>query len=556
MISSKPLPAGKRFDIILVTGDVYVDHPLCGTAVIARTLEARGHSVGIIETPDWTKDADFTRLGEPRLFFGVSSGAIESMLDNYTPMLRRRATDEHKRYVPQKPDRAVIVYANMIRKNFRGVPLVIGGVEASLRRFAHYDYWSDRVRGPIIIDAGADVLVYGNGEHATAEIAKRLDGGRGLDGIEGTCVIRDTVPAGFKLMPSFEDVAADKKRFCEMQMMLNNDMELAQMAGGKCVLQHKCHRYTPWELDAIYELPYSRDVPPHAAHMKGMQFSVVTHRGCIGNCSFCSIALHQGCHIVSRTERSILKEIAQLTKHRDFRGSIDDLGGPSANMYGMDCRRCGGECIRCPSLDRSHARLLRLLRRARQIKGVKHVFVRSGIRYDLAMDSEEYIREIAQHHTSGYLKIAPEHCSEPVLKLMNKSFPGKLEKFVSCFEKASRDAGRKGQCIKYYLIAAHPGSSAKENAQLAAMAKRLGPDAIIQVFTPTPMSLSACMYHTGMDPRTGERVHVAHTFRERKDQKEQLMEAASPKQVHAFRAEFGRRDAKARKPEERRGKHI
>ena len=554
MISTKPLHGGKKFDVILVTGDVYVDHPFCGTAVIARVLEARGYSVGIIEAPDWAKDEDFKRLGEPRLFFGVSSGAIESMLDNYTPMLRRRETDEHKRYVSQKPDRAVIVYSNMIRKNFRRVPLVIGGVEASLRRFAHYDYWSNSVRKPIIMDAGADVLVYGSAEYAVAEIAKRLDHGKTLDGIQGTCVIRDTAPEGFKLMPSFEDVSADKAKFCEMQMMLSNDVDLAQMAAGKCVLQHKAHRCTPWELDAIYELPYTRDIPPNAKYLEGMQFSVVTHRGCIGNCSFCSIALHQGCHVVSRTEQSILMEISRLTKHKDFKGFIDDLGGPSANMYGMDCRRCGGECIRCTSLDRSHAKLLRLLRKARQIKGVRRVFVRSGIRYDLAVDSEEYIREIAQHHTSGYLKIAPEHCSESVLKLMNKSFPGKLEKFVSCFERASREGGRRGQCLKYYLVAAHPGSSAKENTELAAMAKRLGKDAIIQVFTPTPMSMSACMYYTGMDPRTGERIYVPHTFRERKDQKEALMEAASPKQVQAFRAQFGKRDAKAKKPEKRRGR--
>ncbi len=522
MISDKPLPEGKQFDVVIVTGDAYADHPLCGAAVIARTLEANGYSVGIIETPDWMEDGEFTKLGEPRLFFGITAGAMDSMIDNYTPLIKEREEDEHKRYAPKKPDRAVIVYANMIRRNYKKTPMVLGGVEASLRRFAHFDYWSNKLRRSILPETRAEILAYGNAEHAVVEIAKRFDAGEPLDGIEGTCIARKEAPPGFKILPGFDEVAADKKKFCRMQLMLSNDANLAQKTGDKFILQFRSHAYSPSELDRTYELPYSRDIPEKAEYLRGMQFSVVTHRGCIGNCSFCSIALHQGTRIVSRSEESILREIHALVRHKDFKGYVDDLGGPSANMYGMDCRKCGGNCLVCANLDRSHSRLIRLMEKARQIPGVKKIFVRSGIRYDLALESRQYVKEISKHHVSGYLKIAPEHCSPHVLKLMNKHVPGSFKKFVSCYRELNRETG---QTLKYYVIAAHPGSTRVENAELAKFVSSVGRDAIVQTFTPTPMSMSTCMYYTGLDPRTGKPVYVPRGFRDKKDQKFELMMA-------------------------------
>jgi uncharacterized radical SAM protein YgiQ len=522
MISDKSLPEGEQYDVIIISGDAYADHPLCGAAVIARVLESEGYSVGIIDAPDWLEDSEFTKLGEPRLFFGITSGSIDSMIDNYTPLIKEREEDEHKKYAPKKPDRAVIVYANMVRRSFKKTPIVLGGVEASLRRFAHFDYWSNKVRRPILPETRADILAYGNAEHAIVEIAKRLDKGQPLDGIEGTCIARNEAPPGFKIMPSFDEVFADKRKFCRMQLMFSNEANLAQKSGDKFILQYRSHRYTAEELDRVYELPYSREIPEKAEYLKGMQFSVLTHRGCIGNCSFCSIALLQGTRIVSRSEESILREIEKLTKHKDFKGYIDDLGGPSANMYGMDCHECGSNCLVCKNLDRSHSKLIHLMERARQINGVKKIFVRSGIRYDLAIESRQYIKEISRHHISGYLKIAPEHCNPHVLKLMNKYVPSALEKFVSVFREINKDTG---QTLKYYVIAAHPGSTRRENEELKKFIEGVGKDAIIQTFTPTPMSMSTCMYYTGMDPRTGSEIYVPRGFRDKKVQKNVLMMA-------------------------------
>jgi uncharacterized radical SAM protein YgiQ len=525
MISDKPPEKGKQFDVIIVTGDFYADHPMCGAAVIARVLDHAGYSVGIIEAPDWRKDSDFTKLGKPRLFFGVTSGAMDSMLDNYTPLLKKRAEDKYRRYASQKPDRAVLVYTAMIRKNFRGVPVVLGGVEASLRRFAHFDYWSNSMRRSMLLDSRADILAYGNAEYQTLEIAKRLEKNLPLDGIDGTCVVRNVAPDGFRILPTFEEMEKDSEKFCKMQMALTNESGLAQKSGDKFIIQYRAHRYTTEELDRVFELPYSRDIPEKTGYLKGMQFSVVTHRGCIGNCSFCSIALHQGTRIVSRSEKSLLGEIGKISKHKDFKGYVHDLGGPSANMYGMDCINsptCTGNCISCGRLDKSHKKLLALMENARAVKGVKKVFVSSGIRYDIAADCPEYITAISKNHVSGYLKIAPEHCNAHVLKLMNKYFPGKLERFVSIFQRENKGGS---QCIKYYVMTAHPGSSGKENADLAGFVRKTGGNSLVQVFTPTPMSMSTCMYCTGMDPHTGEKLYVPRSFSEKKRQKTEVMHA-------------------------------
>ncbi len=512
---------GKDFDIILVSGDPYADHPLSPVGLIARVLEARGYKVGIIERPDWTSDRDFLKLGRPRLFFGVTSGSIDSCLANYTPLLRRREKDEHAPYSSGKPDRAVIVYCNKIKRLFPGIPIVIGGIEASLRRFAHYDYWENRVRRSILLDSRADILVYGPGELQAIEISSRLDDGQSLEGIRGTAIISRNLPPGFEEIPSYEEVSSEPEKFLQAQRLLANYKGLAQKYANRYVLQYPAPEYTPEILDWIYGLPFTRSIPPDYPELEMGKFSIVTHRGCLGRCSFCSLSLHQGDRIVSRSEESILEEIRRLTQHPDFKGYIDDLGGPTANMYGMDCHRCQrGFCLTCKKLDRSHRRLINLLRRARQIPGVKKIFVRSGIRYDLALSSPEYVKELVTHHVSGLLKIAPEHVSPKVLRLMNKS-EVPVEEFRRLFQKLT---GEPKQHLKYYFMVAHPGSTMKEAEELAVYIKKLEaegekPVEGVQIFTPTPMTRSTCMYYTGRDPETGQPVYVPRTFEEKKAQK-------------------------------------
>ncbi len=519
---------GSDFDIILVTGEPYADHPLSGVGVIARVLDAEGFKVGIISKPDWKHDDDFTRLGRPRLYFGISSGSIDSLLVNYTALKRSRAEDPHRPYHSGIPDRAVLVYANKVRQLFPGAVTVIGGIEASLRRFAHYDYWEDKVRRSLLLDSRADILVYGPGEKQAVEIAKRLEVGRDLDGIKGTCIVRPEVPDGFAVMPSFEEVSADGLKFCDMQNMLSNRKRLAQGYAGRYVLQYEAPAYTSKDLDRIYGLPFSRRIPKDYPELELGRFSIVTHRGCVGGCSFCSLALHQGDRIVSRSEGSILDEIRRLARHPEFKGVIDDLGGPTANMYGMECAApCEtGDCLSCAKFDKSHKRLIRLMRKAGEVPGVKKVFVRSGVRYDLAVESPEYVKELAEHHVSGLLKIAPEHVSERVLRLMNKAGEGSaaLERFRSLFQKFSR--GKK-QHLKYYFMVGHPGTGEKEARELEAAVRTLEaggekPVEGVQIFTPTPMTRSTCMYWTGLEPRSRKPVHVPKTYAEKKAQRRRL----------------------------------
>ncbi|MBM3310459.1 MAG: YgiQ family radical SAM protein [Candidatus Aminicenantes bacterium] len=515
---------GSGFDVILVSGEPYVDHPLSGAGVIARVLDAKGYRVGVIEHPDWKGEKDFKKFGAPRLYFGLTSGSIDSLLVNYTPLKRRREKDEHAPYKSAMPDRAVLVYANKVRALFPGVPIVLGGIEASLRRFAHYDYWDNAVRRSLLLDSRADILVYGPGEKQAVEVARRLERGEDLRGVAGTCVVRRDMPPGFEELPSAEEVTSDRGAFCRAQNAFSNRRRLAQRHAGRFVLQYPMPDDTPADLDGIYGLPFDRRIPAGFPEFKMAQFSVVTHRGCLGFCSFCSLALHQGGRVVSRSEDSILDEIRRLTKHPDFKGSVDDLGGPTANMYGMDCQEaCEGACVTCRNLDRSHGRLIRLMRKAREIPGVKKVFVRSGIRYDLAMESEDYLRELSEHHLSGRLKVAPEHVAPGVLRLMNKETKP-LEEFRRLFAKINR--GR-AQHLQYYFMVAHPGCGPKEAEALAREVRRLGregdkPVEGVQVFTPTPMTVSTCMYHTGVDPATGEEVHVPRTFQEKKAQKRLL----------------------------------
>jgi uncharacterized radical SAM protein YgiQ len=516
---------GSGFDIILVSGEPYADHPLSPVGMIARVLDAEGFKVGVIECPDWKGQADFLKLGRPRLFFGVTSGSIDSLLVNYTPLKRERAVDPNAPFRSRLPDRAVIVYANRIRELHKGARIVLGGIEASLRRFAHYDYWGDDVRRSILLDTRADVLVYGPGEIQAVEIARRLDRGEPLDGVRGTCVIRAEPPDGAVVIPSFEEVRDDKSLFCEAQKRLTNRKTIAQKHANRFVVQYPSPDYTPADLDRVYGLPFTRRIPEGFPELGMARFSVQTHRGCVGRCSFCALSLHQGDRIVSRSEASILEEIRRMTKHPEWKGIVDDLGGPTANMYGLD----GASVVA------AHRRLISLMRAARKVPGVKKVFVRSGIRYDLALESPEYVRELARHHVSGLLKIAPEHVSESVLKLMNKSGGRrKLEAFRKLFAEATEeDRGRapdrrvRPRHLKYYFMIAHPGTTDKEARELADYVRALErsgekPVEGVQIFTPTPMTRSTCMYHTGMDPITGEPVYVPRPYAEKKAQKRLL----------------------------------
>lgn len=491
------------YDIIFITGEKHFDHPFCGTAILKRLLEKNGYSVGIIEKPQ--KAADVKKHGSPNLFFAITSGSIDSMLRNYTPLKKKRELD----YVP---DRAVIVYSNWVKQHFKDSRLVLGGTEASLRRFVHYDYWDNNLRKPILFDSRADILAYGASEKQILEIAKRLSNKRDLNGIPGTCVLSRELPKGFKELPTFNEVKK-KERFCDMHNRLSITENLAQKIDNRYVLQYKSPVYTSKDLDEYYELPFTRRVPDE---MKGFEFSIITHRGCIGNCNFCSIRLTQGDKIISRSEKSIIKEIGRITRMPHFKGNIDNLAGPSAEMYGMDCHKCEKNCIDCKKLDTSNKAYINLLKKARRVKGVKNVFIRSGIRHDLC--SPELIREVAQKHVSGQVRIAPEHVNKKVLQAMNKD-RGNWKDFVKEFRKYN-----KKDRITYYFITAHPASGMVEAKELAKELKKINFTDDVQVFTPSPMTTSTCMYYTSMDPKTKKKLYVPYSYREKKIQKRILYE--------------------------------
>ncbi|HNZ60688.1 MAG TPA: YgiQ family radical SAM protein [Methanofastidiosum sp.] len=511
---------GKNFDIILITAEYHDDHPLSPSGIISRVLESKGYKIGIIEKPV-TKE-DYLKLGTPKLFFGVTSGSIDSMLHNYTPLKKKRSKDPYSN-ISLMPDRTLIVYCNKIREYFKSALIVIGGIEASMRRFAHYDYWDNNVRRSIIFDTRANILVYGNGEKQILEIAERIKKGLGIKGILGTCIVSKNIDDKFILLPSFKEVKEDSSKFCAMQRMLSNEKNLAQFYDNNYLLQYHYPEYTTEDLDWIYSLPYSRKLRPNS-FLKMAKFSVVSHRGCIGNCNFCSLKLHQGEKIISRSENSILKEIESLVSHPDFKGHIDDLGGPSANMYGMDCDdKCNRECITCNKLNLSHKRLISLLKKAREIQGVKKIFIRSGIRYDIAMESKEYIQEISEYHISGCLKIAPEHFSEKVLTYMNKE-NSKFDEFVSFFNIINKN---KKQFLKYYLMICHPGEDEIEIKKLKEKISKLSNIESFQLFTPTPMTNSTCMYWTEMDPKNMKKIKVIHDYKTKKRMKRIILEALS-----------------------------
>jgi len=512
--------SGNNFDIVLISGEYYDDHPLSPVGVIARVLDAKGYHVGIIEKPK--KKSDFVKLGKPTLCFCVSSGSFDSMVHNYTPLKRKRISDKHIK-VSEIPDRAILFYCNEIKRYFQDSIIVIGGIESSLRRFAHYDYWDNKIRRSILLDSRANILVYGNGEKQIIEIAKRLKNKQHLKKIKGTCIVTKDLHESVTLLPSYKEVSEEKRKFCIMQQEFSISKDLAQEYTNNYVLQYQYPHYTTEDLDWIYALPFTRKLHPKSS-LKMAQFSIVTHRGCIGNCNFCSIALHQGNKIISRSEENIINEIQKITKHPAFKGYVDDLGGPSANMYGMDCKRkhsCNKNCLQCESLDDSHEKIRALLKKARNVKGIKKIFIRSGIRYDLALRNKAYINELSRYHLSGCLKIAPEHFSQQVLDFMNKDNT-RFHEFVSLFNQIN---SKNNQSLRYYFMIGHPGDTIENVEFLRNTIQKLHLKNIenFQFFTPTPMTNSTCMYWTGMNVDNFIPINIMYDYNTKKKMKRILL---------------------------------
>jgi uncharacterized radical SAM protein YgiQ len=584
-------------DIIIVSGDAYVDHPSFGMALIGRLLEAQGFRVGVIAQPDWHNTEDFQRLGHPNLFFGITAGNMDSMVNRYTADRRIRSDDA---YTPngeagKRPDRSVIVYAQRVRQACKGVPVIIGGIEASLRRIAHYDYWSDKVRRSILPDSKADLLIYGNAERAIVELAHRLAQGEKIEQItdvRGTACMRQQIPEGWSVidsthldepgqkgrhpdpyqanpscptqpiitphlrprhldrertvvrLPSYDQVVEDEllyahaSRVFHLETNPGNARALVQRHGKRDVwLNPPPIPLTTEELDRVYELPYTR--LPHPAYGESrnpawemIRFSVNIMRGCFGGCTFCSITEHEGRIIQSRSEDSIVREVETIRDQLPgFTGNISDLGGPTANMYRLKCRdaRIEAACRRlscvypeiCPNLGTDHRPLIRLYRRTRKLPGIKRVFIASGLRYDLAIRSPEYIRELVTHHVGGYLKIAPEHTEAGPLSKMMKPGIGAYDQFKKLFDKYSAEAGKEQYLIPYF-IAAHPGTSDRDMLNLALWLKQNGfrPDQV-QAFLPTPLAIASAMYHSRRNPlkkltRRSEQVSVASGLKQRR----------------------------------------
>jgi uncharacterized radical SAM protein YgiQ len=544
-------------DVIIVTGDAYVDHPSFGMAIVGRLLEAQGFRVGIIAQPDWQSAEPFRVLGKPNLFFGVTSGNMDSMVNRYTADRRLRHNDS---YTPggtggKRPDRSVIVYAQRCREAYPNVPIVLGGIEGSLRRIAHYDYWSDKVRRSVLVDAKADILLYGNAERAVVEVAHRIASGVAaaeIDDVRGVAVMKRAVPEGWTelaaddienadegarilrntqalvRLPSFEQVQADPETYARASRVLHRE---SNPGNARTLVQRHADRelwvtpppipLTTAEMDRVYELPYARGPHPSYGQAKipaweMIKFSVTIMRGCFGGCTFCSITEHEGRIIQNRSEGSVLKEIETIRdKTPGFTGVISDIGGPTANMYRMACkdpqieRSCRRlSCIHpgiCPNLNTSHDALIGLYRKARELPGIKKVHVASGVRYDLAVTSPAYVKELVTHHVGGYLKIAPEHTEAGPLAKMMKPGIGAYDRFKEMFDKAAKEAGKQYFLIPYF-IAAHPGTTDEDMLHLALWLRKNKYRADqVQTFLPSPMALATAMYHSGKNPLKGVR---------------------------------------------------
>jgi len=544
-----------RPDVILVSGDTYIDSPYCGVAVIGRVLEDAGYSVALVPQPDTRSSRDIGAFGEPRLFWGVSPGCVDSEVANYTALGKpRRQCD----FTPGgkntlRPDRASIVYTNLIRRHFKNtVPIVLGGLEASLRRIAHYDFRSGRVRRSLLLDAKADLLVYGMGEQAALAIARRLDSGKGIRDIPGTCVIADSPPEEYTRLPAFETVRDDRRAFAQMYRSFYHlasdpgSSGLVQPHGDKYLVHHPPQpMMSREELDRIHELPFRHEAHP-ACRKQGeiralatIQDSLITHRGCYGECSFCAIALHQGRTVISRSTESILREAERLTQREGFSGTIRDAGGPTANMYASGCsrlrrgkpcmdRHCVGHRGVCSRLEPGHAEQMRLLRRLEAIPGVERVFVSSGVRHDLLLADRQngraYLEQLAARHISGQLKIAPEHSVDSVLELMNKPPISSVSQFLDLFRRTVKKKGLSLH-LSCYVIAAHPGCREKDMKHFLDFARselRFIPRQV-QIFVPLPSTRSAAMYHCGLDPFSEKEVSSVKSVAGKSKQKQILL---------------------------------
>ena len=529
----------KQLDIILVTGDCYIDSPLVGVSVVGHCLMQAGFRVGIIGQPDRGSSEDITRLGEPAIFWGVTGGCIDSMVANRTASGKPRRTDD---YTPggmnnRRPDRAVIAYSNLIRTHFkRSAPIVLGGLEASLRRVAHYDYWSNDIRRSVLFDSKADYLLYSMAEKSIVELARHLKNGQDCSDIRGLCYISKTAPDKGIELPSFDVVKSDKNAFADMfrTFYKNNDPLTAktiyQKQDTRFLVQNPPQAHlTQNELDQVYSYKYMRDAHPFylkdgpVKALETIRFSILTHQGCYGECSFCAIAVHQGRVVRSRSKASILKEVKAITAHPLFKGNIMDVGGPTANMYGYECEKkmTKGACENkaclfpdiCYSMPVDHSKMIALLNEIKRVPGVKRVFVSSGIRYDLILSDRQngtrYLKALIRDHISGQLKIAPEHCVPEVLKKMGKPSVDTLLEFRKLFDRHTAAEGKK-LFLSYYFIAAHPGCGMEQMKQLKQVCTKdlhYTPEQV-QLFTPTPSTRSAIMYCTGMDPLTGETCFV------------------------------------------------
>ncbi len=520
-----------QLDVIMITGDAYIDHPSFGPVLIARYLEAHGFSVGIIAQPDWKKDEDFLKLGKPRLFFGISAGNLDSMVANYTADKKIRRNDMYSpdNEAGHRPDRATIVYTNKVKALFPGVPVVLGGIEASLRRFSHYDYWDNKVRRSILLDSKADILVYGMGEKAILKIAKALSDSKPPEGIPNTEIIAKDI-SKYKnalILPSFEEVSSDKNKYAEAFKLYYTEgrkkhpRTIIEPCQGRHLVCFPPENLSQKEFESLFEFPFARSPHPAYAGKKipawdFVRFSTVSHRGCFGGCSFCAISSHQGKYVTSRSIDSIKKEIKEtVLKDPEFKGTIMDVGGPTSNMYGMVCTKDEGctraSCIYptvCKHLNSSLKPSLSLLREIRELPGVKHLFIGSGIRYDLAMMDDEYMDELVKYHVGGQLSVAPEHICEEVLLMMGKPKADKFLEFKEKFDKLTAKHGKKYFVVPYF-ISSHPGSTLEHALELALFLKenRIKIEQV-QNFTPTPMTVSTTMYYTGLDPFTGKAVHV------------------------------------------------
>lgn len=552
-----------KLDVILISGDSYIDSPFIGTAVIGRVLENAGFRVGIIAQPDIKSPVDITRLGEPRLFWGVTGGSVDSMVANHTASRKKRRSDD---YTPggentRRPDRAVIAYANLIRRHFKNtVPIVLGGIEASLRRVAHYDFWDDALRRSILFDAKADYLLYGMADQSVLQLALSLREKKDPMDIRGLCYISAFPRSDYLELPSFESVTADKLAFISMfhAFYKNSDplsaQGLTQKHVDRWLVQNPPAAYpSQLELDAVYALPFQRAQHPwyerqgKVRALETIRFSINTHHGCYGECNFCSIAVHEGRTVRWRSMDSIIEEAKAITRLPDFKGYILDVGGPTANMYGFECplklkqgacqdKRCIYPVV-CEALKPDHQTQTELLRRLRQLPGVKKVFVGSGLRYDLiAADAEHggsFTQELVKHHVSGQLKVAPEHSQPQVLERMGKPDVDGLLEFKREFDKISREAGKK-QYLTYYLIAAHPGCSEEDMRELKCFVSRelhLSPEQV-QLFIPLPSTYSALMYATGLDPFTLKQVFVEKDQARREHQKQIVVEKPSKQRTY------------------------